>query len=352
MTTADIAVVSGSYGAGHDAAAEAISEQLLAAGYGVRRLDVAEQLPWRIGLLLRWLYFAQLRWLPGSWGTTLRWLGPDGWATRGVRHLLGRLGRRLVSEVTDTALVISTHPFASQALGEARARGRLAASVVTYLTDASVHQLWVHPSVDLHLAIHEVAAGQARRLGGVSTVVSPAVPSRAAVPTSWSPPWPKDRPAALIVGGSCGVGELQQSALDVLATGLLTPVVACGTNDRLREELDGVHGVLALGWRDDMHALVAAADLVVQNAGGMTSLEAIAAGTPTLTYRPIPGHGTTNAAALETAGLVPWVRDTDALTWAVVDVLVSHGEFALPTGAPSVVEALARRLSARHLVAA
>ena len=71
-----------------------------------------------------------------------------------------------------------------------------------------------------------------------------------------APPWPADRPVALVVGGSCGVGDLEASAIDLLATGLVTPVVACGTNDRLRQRLDAVPGVIALGWRDDMAALV------------------------------------------------------------------------------------------------
>ncbi|MDX6373181.1 MAG: processive 1,2-diacylglycerol beta-glucosyltransferase [Nocardioidaceae bacterium] len=342
---AEIVVVSGSYGAGHDAVADALSQQLRSRGHVVRRLDVAEELPWRIGVLLRWLYFIQLRFLPGSWGTTLRCLEREGWAFHAVRRGLGLLGRRLAREVADAGLVVSTHPFASQALGEARARGVIDTPVVTYLTDASVHRLWVHPAVELHLAIHEVTACQARNLDGTAMVVRPVVASSAGViPAGWLPPWPLDRPAALVVGGSCGVGELEASALDVLATGLMTPVVACGTNDRLREHLRSIPGVVALGWRDDMTALVAAASCVLQNAGGMTSLESLAAGTPTLTYRPIPGHGTTNAAALDAAGLVPWIPDASLLEIALTRVLVSPGSFALPEDAPTALDVLSRHL--------
>jgi processive 1,2-diacylglycerol beta-glucosyltransferase len=341
----EITIVSGSYGAGHDAAADALADQLGSAGHVVRRLDVAGELPWRIGGLLRWLYFTQLRLLPGTWGTTLHWLEGDGVACRAVRRLLGLMGRRLAREVTGSSLVVSTHPFASQALGEARARGELDTPVVTYLTDASVHRLWVHPAVDLHLAIHEVTAGQARALGGATSVVRPVVARTAGViPAGWQPPWPVDRPAALVVGGSCGVGKLEASALDVLATGLMTPVVACGTNERLRELVQQVPGVVDLGWREDMTALVAAATCVVQNAGGMTSLEALAAGTPTITYRPIPGHGTANAQALDAAGLVPWVTDPNQLQVTLARVLVSPESFSLPTAAPTVVDVLAGHL--------
>jgi processive 1,2-diacylglycerol beta-glucosyltransferase len=341
MTTREVIVVSGSYGAGHDAAADALAHQLRTAGHVVRRLDVADELPWHLGGLLRWAYFTQLRVAPGSWGTTLRGLERDGWAFRVVRLLLGVLGRHLVGRVAGADLVISTHPFASQALGEARADGRLATPVVTYLTDASVHRLWVHPGVDLHLAMHDLTAAEAVRLGGRARVVRPVVTvTDHAVEPGWSAPWPADRPAALVVGGSCGVGELFDSALDLLATGLVTPVVACGSNDRLREQLEAVPGVVALGWRTDMSALVRAASCVVQNAGGMTSLESLAAGTPTITYRPIPGHGTTNAAVLSRAGLVPWVADAAELESTLVRVLLAPESYGLPAGRPEVVDAL------------
>jgi processive 1,2-diacylglycerol beta-glucosyltransferase len=341
VSTAEVVVVSGSYGAGHDAAADVLTRQLQSAGHLVRRLDIAEELPWRLGALLRWLYFTQLRWLPGSWGSTLRCLERDGWGFRAVQRLLGLLGRRLVAQVAGAGLVVSTHPFASQALGEARARGALDVPVVTYLTDASVHRLWVHDAVDLHLAIHELTAAQARGLGGRATVVRPVVAADGATtPPGWCAPWPEDRPAALVVGGSCGVGELHQTALDLLATGLVTPVVACGSNGRLRSLLQAVPGVVALGWRDDMAALVAAASCVVQNAGGMTSLEALAAGTPTLTYRPIPGHGRTNAHVLHRAGLVPWAADAADLPGELSRALLATARSGLPAGARSVLETL------------
>jgi UDP-N-acetylglucosamine:LPS N-acetylglucosamine transferase len=340
MVSGDVVIVSGSYGVGHDAAADALALQLTSAGHQVRRLDIAAELPARIGPVLRWIYFAQLRLAPRSWGSMLRRLERGGRGFRIVQLLLGVLGRRLVRQLCGAQVVLSTHPFASQALGEARATGRLDVPVVTYLTDASVHRLWVHPAVDLHLAMHDLTARQAADLGGTVATVRPVVSSAWPVVDTWLAPWPLDRPAALVVGGSCGVGELYASALDLLGTGLVTPVVACGSNERLREQLEAVPGVIALGWRTDMCALVAAASCVVQNAGGMTSLESLAAGTPTVTYRPIPGHGTTNASVLSQAGLVPWIVDAGALKSTLVRVLRGATPCGLLTAQAEVLEVL------------
>ncbi|GAW50972.1 putative uncharacterized protein [Nocardioides sp. PD653] len=322
---ATVHVISGSYGAGHDAAAHEIELRLIAAGHVVRRWDVVGLFPAGIGRLLRWGYFVQLRLSPGSWGLLLHRLQPGRLAHRVAVRFLALPGRRIRGIAAEGGvLFISTHPFASHALGRLRSTGRLDVPVVTYLTDASVHPLWVNPGVDLHLALHDVAAGQARALGGTTTVVEPLVPRACREPVARSV-WdlrahlglPVEDDLVLVVGGSHGVGDLEAAAVDIAATGLARPVVACGHNDALRRRLELRPGIIALGWRDDMTDLIRASSCVVQNAGGFTSLEAMAAGVPVISYRCLPGHGTTNAAALEESGLVPWARDVVGLGHAL-----------------------------------
>jgi glycosyltransferase involved in cell wall biosynthesis len=109
--------------------------------------------------------------------------------------------------------------------------------------------------------------------------------------------------------------------MDVAATGLATPVTVCGRNERLRERLARSGTGVPLGWVDDMPALIRASDVVVQNAGGLTSLEAMAVGVPVITYRCLPGHGATNARALDEAGLALWVRRPGELGEVLSDIL-------------------------------
>ncbi|MFI6254099.1 UDP-N-acetylglucosamine--N-acetylglucosamine transferase, partial [Streptomyces sp. NPDC051016] len=83
-----------------------------------------------------------------------------------------------------------------------------------------------------------------------------------------------------------------------------------------------------------------------QNAGGLTSLEAFAAGLPVASYRCIPGHGQTNAAALDEAGLAAWIRDPADLGPALAELL--HG----PRGENQRTAGLALHASAPGPVAA
>jgi processive 1,2-diacylglycerol beta-glucosyltransferase len=335
-----VAIVSGSYGAGHDAAAAEIAQRLTGAGADVTTHDVVTLLPLSLGRLLRSAYYAQLRRAPATWGTTLSYVEPGRALHRLAVGVLGLGDERVVGAVGGSDLVIATHPFAAQALGAARSRGLLSVPVVTYLTDPSVHPLWVHPCVDLHLAIHDLAAEQARHWCGRTVTVQPVV--RVGRRTGVDPlaAYETYGPRALVTGGSLGIGELEQSARDIAGTGVMTPIVACGTNDALRQRIAQLTGVVALSWRDDLPDVIAACDCVVQNAGGFTSLEALAAGTPLLTYRPIPGHGVTNAVNLEQAGQAPWPRDVAALRHALTAVLAAERHDRIPHDAPTVLEVL------------
>jgi UDP-N-acetylglucosamine:LPS N-acetylglucosamine transferase len=113
------------------------------------------------------------------------------------------------------------------------------------------------------------------------------------------------------------VGQIERSARDIAATGWATPVVACGSNHALRVRLEAAGVGISLGWVTDMPTLMQACDVVIQNAGGLTCLEALTSGLPVISYRCLPGHGRANAAALEQAGWCTWAHDRRQLAGAL-----------------------------------
>jgi processive 1,2-diacylglycerol beta-glucosyltransferase len=324
-------VLSASVGGGHDGAADELTRRLRAGGLAADRHDYLDLLPAAVRRLMRDGYRRQLDVAPA----TFEWMFEALHRHRRLASvsasgaaLAGPALLRLLGG--DCALVVSTYPAASHTLGWLRRSGRLAIPAVTYLTDLSAHRLWVAGGIDTHLVLHAVTAAQAGALGAADVrMVAPAVApgfrpypdpaARAAARRHFGLP-PTGR-LALLATGSWGTGEVERSAADVAGTGLATPVVACGRNDALRERLARTGPGIALGWVDDMPALLRACDVVVQNAGGLSSLEALATGLPVVTHRPVPGHGLTNAAALDAAGLAPWVRRPELLAPVLHDVL-------------------------------
>jgi UDP-N-acetylglucosamine:LPS N-acetylglucosamine transferase len=338
-----VVIISGSVGAGHDGAADELERRVRRRGHEVVRLDLLDLVGRRFGQLIRRGYAAELARVPRTWGWLLAALQRHRWLASVVDALVYRLAaastRAALTPCPD--LVVSVYPGASLLLGRLRTRGELDAPVVTFLTDMSVHPLWISGGVDLHLALHEVAAVQAGSAGAATVRVGGAavrprfrpgcdVVERAVVRARYG--IPAERPAALITGGCWGLGDLLATAGDVAATRLATPVVLCGTNTRLRSIVRARGLGVALGWVDDLAPLMRACDVVVQNAGGLTSLEAFACAVPVLSYRCLPGHGTTNAAALESAGLAAWPADPSALRTALAEAL--HGP---PPAVPELV---------------
>jgi UDP-N-acetylglucosamine:LPS N-acetylglucosamine transferase len=320
-----VLIVSGSVGAGHDGAAHELAARLRRAGLEVVVRDFLDAVPRPVARMLREGYLATVQRIPVAFEVFFRGLERR-------RGLLWSAEQRVCAQAADRLdqwarefgpdVVVATYPPAAQAVGALRADGRLAVPAVIYLTDPAAHVSWLHPAVDRHLTVTAATAAQAAAAYGMH--LEPAGPL---VPERFAQPLPAgelaalraelggDRPLALLVGGSLGLGVVQTTVDDVTAAGF-GAVVLCGRNEALRRRLSRP-GVVALGWRDDVHRLMQVADVLVQNAGGLSFTESLVAGLPAVTYRPIPGHGRANARVLDEAGLAPWARDRADLARAL-----------------------------------
>ena len=323
-----IAIVSASLGAGHDGAAQEIGRRLGEAGYDVERYDFMEMLSFGIGRRAKAAYRRQLDVVPQTWEWLLNFLQRHPSMAAVVVWMTTVACRKLGRVVAGADAVVSTYPLAGQVLDQLRRRGKFNAPLITYLTDPSVHPLWITEDTDLYLAAHPGIADQVRMQGGrCVAVVAPAVrpefhalrdnDEKAKARAEFG--LPADAVLALVASGSWAVGEIELSAREVAASGSVTPVVVCGDNETLRTRLADLNGIV-LGWVDDMPALLRACDVAVLNSGGLTFFEARASGLPVFTYRALAGHGRTNARLLASAGLAPWLHDTAELDAALAQV--------------------------------
>ena len=320
-------------GAGHDGAARGLAAQLTAAGYSTDVRDFLDSGPLRIGSALRSGYEFELKHVPAAYDATYRLWYRAPWLCPLVTWVVTLLTRRKVLrwvQESGAATVVSTYPLATLCLGRLRATGRLRIPAVNFITDFGVHPLWVHDGVDLNLAIHDGPAQMAnRRTGRPAIACGPVVsgrfapdelPDRALARGSLG--LGPDQRAVLVVAGSWGVGDIRATWNAIAGDGRFTPVVVCGRDPRLHDqvsELARTHtgDSVVLGWTDDMPALMVACDALVENAGGLTSLEAMRAGLPVVSFQPIAGHGKENTAGMATAGVSRLASDAPSLADAL-----------------------------------
>lgn len=321
-----VLILSAAMGAGHLQVARELERRLSGRGSPAAIADLLELMPPPAGRSLRWVYPAMVNHAPRLYDLVYDhfFLAEQRRAERAslpVRWSLAGLQARADDLRPD--LVVSTYHLAGVAAAELRARGSLPCPVVTLITTFGVHDLWLHPATDRYLCITAAAAARvAARTSVPIEVCEPVVrpgfvrqgPTEPAARAAVAPG--ADR-VALVVAGSLGLGEVAGTAAVIAALPGWRPVVVCGANERLRRQVAGIEGAVALGWVGDMAGMLATADVVVDNAAGSTAKEALSLGRPVVTYRPLPGHGRHDARMMEEVGLTEVVDEPVALCVAL-----------------------------------
>jgi UDP-N-acetylglucosamine:LPS N-acetylglucosamine transferase len=333
-----VLVLTASIGEGHNRAAEALVVALGRArpGCRVRVVDVVARTGARAESILRMTYTTTARWTPLTYELWYYAVAHLAWVRWIYADPVGaRVAQVVAAEVDQVRpdLVVSTYPLATAAACWLRRRGRLAPPLVAVLSDFAPHAFWLYPGVDEYLVVDESGRRRVREQvrshvprPRVTVAGPPVLPSfdlsAPRRPHALAGQAPDDALVVLISCGSMGLGAVVDAVRAALAAGPRCRVVAvCGRNESLRAALkarrhDRLHVV---GWTSEMASLMATADVVVNNAGGLTVAEALAAGRALVMFKPLPGHGRDSAAALRRAGLaVVHTRSrglTRQLTW-------------------------------------
>jgi processive 1,2-diacylglycerol beta-glucosyltransferase len=105
--------------------------------------------------------------------------------------------------------------------------------------------------------------------------------------------------------------------------------VICGRNEQLVRRLasfgDGVHPMRVVGYTTEMDTWMAASDLLVGKAGGLTSSEALARGLVLVIVNPIPGQEERNSDHLLEDGVAIRCNNLPALAYKI-DTLLGDRE--------------------------
>lgn len=314
-----VLILTASYGSGHNEAARSLATGFVARGVPVTVVDHFRELvhPW-FERASRRLYMTLLRRAPALWGAAYA-LGDRLSSDSPLALGATRLGTtRLASLLDDLApdAVVSVHATPAAALSALAAEGRRLPPHTTVVTDFVAHSQWIARGIDRYCVAAEevghefVARGIARE-----RVVVTGVPLRPefAAPVDAAEARralqvPGTALVVLVMAGSHGnVGRLP----DVVRTlgrlpGPVWGVVVAGHDAALAERLRRAAAgspTRVLGYTDNVRLLMAAADVLVTKAGGMTLAEAMAAELPMLLYGSLPGQEQRNERFASRAGV-------------------------------------------------
>lgn len=338
-----VLVLMATAGGGHLAAARAVERELHREGHEAIVIDGLQTMSPR----LRWLHVDLYGWIlehiPWFYDLIFRSTGCS--RTVGlVRWLLGAFcGRRLLATIRETkpTLIISTFPTVTACLGQLKYSGKLDLPVIAIVTDYGVHPMWISPPIDNHLVVSHESRKQANALDGRALVTRfPVDPCFHVLPSRENARkllgLPGNEFICLIMGGAWGVGNIEETAALAIAAGTV-PVVVAGRNTRLQNRLakrfPDPSQARVLGWTDQVPALMAAADCLVQNAGGVTCLEAIEVGLPIIFFRPLAGHGMGNAMTMQSVGAAVLTSSATTLEQTLRDAREKRISLPIPSRA-------------------
>jgi processive 1,2-diacylglycerol beta-glucosyltransferase len=137
----------------------------------------------------------------------------------------------------------------------------------------------------------------------------------------------------LISAGGYGIGPVEQLVKDLLALQKPWQIVAiAGKSEKTRKRLEelakstgklssGSARLCPVGFTTEMDKYMAAADLMVGKAGGLTTSEALARGLPMALIEPIPGQEERNADHLLEAGAAIRCNNLPAAAWKISTLL-------------------------------
>jgi processive 1,2-diacylglycerol beta-glucosyltransferase len=365
-----VLLLSATSGAGHVRAAQALERAFAARGdCVVEHIDALQYVSKLFQRVYDKAYIAMVRRAPQFMGL-LYDRTDQPWLHQRRRLALDRLNTapmiRMLKRVQPD-LCVATHFLPAEILAWLIARKKLQARNAIVVTDYDVHAMWLCRTVDRYYVAIAEAAEYLARIGVPREILRvTGIP----VDPLFSTPVPRadarrqlrldlEAPILLISAGGYGIGPVEQLVKDLLALQRPWQIVAiAGKSEKTFKRLydlsrsagtlaSGSPRLFPVGFTTDMDKFMAAADLLVGKAGGLTTSEALARGLPMALIEPIPGQEERNADHLLEAGAAIRCNNLPAAAWKIASLLGDSirlnrmREAAKSLGRPAAASAIA-----------
>jgi processive 1,2-diacylglycerol beta-glucosyltransferase len=339
-----VLILSADVGEGHAAAARALARQIQDSPQPAE-VTVIDGLA-AMGRVLRPVvedgYRIQLRLVPWTYSiiyALLNYVRPIRALARRLLCLFGSrpLARNIAAH--DPDVVVSTYPAVTVVLARLRRTGAVKCPTVATITDLTGLFFWAQPGIDMHMVCYGESLSSVERIAGRGSVrlVRPLISGeflqqRCPLASRRALGLPEHGRMVVVSGGGWGMGDLTGAVREFIAVEEVSAIVCLAARNeqlerRLRRDFAGSPKVHVYGFTDKMPEILAAADVLIHSTGGVTCLEAMAAGTPVVSYGLPVGHARVNTRAMAALDIVRLAKDTSELREHV------RASFSSPPGA-------------------
>lgn len=302
-----VLILSCNTGEGHNAAGQAVKEQLEAMGHEAVLLDMMSFGKKYTSGLVGGGYVKTVTWMPGVFGMVYQagelvrripFPSPVYYANA---RLAKPLKRYLEKESFD--LLVTPHLYPAETFTYMKKKGWLKQKTVAIATDYTCIPFWEETDCDFYVIPHEDLADEFASYGIPREKLLPyGIPVRRAFTRPMSREGvrahlnlPEDRKIFLVMSGSMGFGKIHVFAKE-LAKGNRNGeqiVIICGKNKHrehlLRFWFQRNPDVRVVGFTRHVAEYMAACDVIFTKPGGLSSTEAAVSQIPIIHTAPIPG---------------------------------------------------------------
>jgi len=353
-----ILIASASVGAGHNQAAKAIAETLRLSmpQAHVEVVDTLMFAPWCFRAYYAGGYEFLVTKLPRLYGWGFRMNDRPQGPRRGMREYVRLFDerlylRRFARHVRQTApdLIINTHFLPPPVVATMIRRGQYTGPQVTVVTDVLVHRFWLSENVE-HWFVPADSTAERLSVWGIepNRITVSGIP----IQPKWAEPldrqkilaeWnlPADRPVVLLSGGTeftCGPIVQIARAIVRQSDNAFVAVLA-GRNKallgRLAQVPEAGRDIVGIPFTDRAHELVAACSLMATKAGGLSTAECLAKGTPMVLLKPVPGQEAGNGEHFARHGAAVIARNDSEVADLVASLLADRDKLAKMSDAAS-----------------
>lgn len=233
-------------------------------------------------------------------------------------------------------LIIATHPFVVNIIGEFKRKGKIFIPFISIVTDYKAHQTYIHENVDAYITGSYYTKMSMMKKGiEKERVFHYGIPIRKEFFSSSTEKkkYRDDIFTVLLMAGSMGFKSMEKTLENIITSkNKVKIIVVCGNNKKLKEKMERKYQektenkeIHVYGFTKNIPELMEISDIIITKPGGLTVSEAIVKNIPIIIHHMIPGQEEENADFLVQSGVAFKTEDTkDAAD--IIDYLIENPE--------------------------